>query len=171
MEEQVVLVDATDSFLGTMGKTAAHEQGVLHRAISIILTNSQGEMLIQQRAMTKYHWAGIWSNAVCSHPRLHESYREAAQRRLKEELGIDTALKEEFSFIYKALDAESGLTEHEYDTVFSGIYEGPIPFNPEEVAAVRWIAPAALEAEIEATPEKFSFWFKIILQELKKRAA
>lgn len=171
MEEQVVLVDTTDNFLGTMGKTAAHEQGVLHRAISIILTNEHGEMLIQQRAMTKYHWAGIWSNAVCSHPRLNESYHDAARRRLKEELGIDTKLKEEFTFIYKAFDAESGLTEHEFDTVFSGVYQGPIPFNREEVEAVRWITEEALEEEIAESPERFSFWFKIILEELKKRKA
>lgn len=169
MEEQVVLVDAADNVLGTMGKLEAHEKGVLHRAISIILTNEHGEMLIQQRAMTKYHWAGIWSNAVCSHPRIHESFSEAAHRRLKEELGIDAKLKETFSFIYKAYDESSGLTEHELDMVFLGKYQGPIPFNKNEVEAVRWISPEDLEEEIAENPDKFSFWFKIILKELKQR--
>lgn len=167
MEEQVVLVSEQDEYIGTMGKTEAHQKGLLHRAISIILYNQQGEMLIQRRALTKYHWAGIWSNAVCSHPRYQESYRDAAQRRLREELGIETMLQEKFHFIYKAFDAPSGLTEHEYDTVFVGTYEGPIPFNKEEVDAVRWIDPIDLEKEIADYPEKFSFWFKIILEELK----
>lgn len=167
MEEQVVLVTEQDIYLGTMGKTEAHEKGVLHRAISILLYNDAGDMLIQKRALTKYHWAGIWSNAVCSHPRLEESNYQAAQRRLKEELGIETPLQECFHFIYKAFDASSGLTEHEYDTVFVGKYNGSIPFNPEEVDVVRWIRPEALEAEIKQSPEQFSFWFKIILEELK----
>lgn len=169
MEEQVVLVDEKDVRLGLMGKTEAHEKGLLHRAISIVLFNSKNELLLQQRADKKYHWAGIWSNTVCTHPRDNESYQAAANRRLYEELGIQTELNETFHFIYKAKDEESGLIEHELDHVFIGKYEGDIPFNTDEVKAVKWIKPASLFLEIEQNPEQFSFWFKIILKEMQSR--
>ena len=169
MEEQVVLVNKEDKILGLMGKTEAHEKGFLHRAISIIVFNADKEMLIQQRADEKYHWAGIWSNAVCTHPRDGESYLDAANRRLFEELGFNTELTEVFDFIYKAKDEESGLTEHELDHVFVGQYNGDIPFNPSEVKAVRWVSMTNLLVEIEGNPEKFSFWFKIILKEFQER--
>lgn len=169
MEEQVVLVNEMDEVQGLLGKTEAHERGLLHRAISIIVFNNQGEMLIQQRADEKYHWAGIWSNTVCTHPREDESYQEAAERRLKEELGFSTPLNEVFHFIYKATDEESGLTEHELDHVFIGKYNGEIPFNKAEVKAVRWISMQDLKNEIEANPDNFSFWFKIILKEFQQR--
>ncbi|MEZ4979479.1 MAG: isopentenyl-diphosphate Delta-isomerase [Chitinophagales bacterium] len=169
MEEQVILVDAKDEKLALMGKTEAHEKGLLHRAISIVLFNESKEILLQQRADSKYHWAGIWSNTVCTHPRDGESYLEAAERRLEEELGISTELRDVFNFIYKAKDEESGLTEHELDHVFVGEYNGEIPFNKEEVKAVRWISSEDLFKEIEAKPENFSFWFKIILKEFQTR--
>lgn len=169
MEEQVILVDEQDLKLATMGKTEAHEKGLLHRAISIVLFNKNKEILLQQRADSKYHWAGIWSNTVCTHPRDGESYLEAAERRLQEELGISTELNDVFNFIYKAKDDESGLTEHELDHVFVGEYEGEIPFNTDEVKAVRWISASDLFQEIEENPERFSFWFKIILKEFQAR--
>ncbi len=165
----VVLVDEENNVLGYMGKLEAHKKGLLHRAISVIIYNSRGQQLVQQRAFTKYHWAGIWSNTCCSHPRKDESFKQAAERRLFEELGIKTPLKEEFTFIYKAYDEKSGLTEWEYDTVFTGIYDEPFEFNKEEVAEVRWMSTAELEADIQKDPEQYSFWFKIILEELKKR--
>src|SRR5579864_2370237 len=121
-EEEVVLVDENNAVLGYMGKLEAHKTGLLHRAISIIIFNDKGEMLIQQRGLKKYHWAGIWSNTCCSHPRKHESFQQAAERRLFEELGFRAPLKEEFHFIYKAYDEPSRLTEYEYDTVFTGSY-------------------------------------------------
>lgn len=170
MEEQVVLVNEQDAVQGFLGKTEAHEKGLLHRAISIIVFNPNGEMLIQQRADSKYHWAGIWSNTVCTHPREGETYLEAAQRRLEEELGFSTPLKEVFDFIYKATDEDSGLTEHELDHVFIGEYDGEIPFNQDEVKAVRWINSTDLKREIAEHPDKFSFWFKIILNEFEKRS-
>lgn len=169
MEEQVVLVNEQDVVQGLLGKTEAHEKGLLHRAISIIIFNKKGEMLIQQRADAKYHWAGIWSNTVCTHPRDGETYKEAAQRRLKEELGFSVPLKAVFDFIYKAKDHESGLTEHELDHVFIGEYDGDIPFNEAEVKAVRWISWKELSKELALYPERFSFWFKIILKEFDKR--
>ena len=140
MEEKVVLVNKNNEVLGLMPKVEAHEKGLLHRAISILLYNSKGEMLIQQRAKTKYHWPLIWSNAVCSHPRENEDFQDAAQRRLKEELNITCSLKEVYRFIYKAKDEQTGLIEHEYDVVYEGQFDGEIPFNPNEIESIRWIA-------------------------------
>ncbi|MBK7958746.1 MAG: isopentenyl-diphosphate Delta-isomerase [Bacteroidetes bacterium] len=169
MEEQVVLVDIEDQILGYMPKSEAHEKGLLHRAISILIYNSEGKMLIQQRALSKYHWAGIWSNACCSHPRKGEKYIECATRRLKEELNFDTQLSHAFTFIYKAFDEASGLTEHELDYVFIGKFNGDIDFNREEVQAVEWISIEDLEEDIENNPDKYSFWFKIILDKIRQQ--
>lgn len=168
-EEEVVLVDEENNVLGYMGKLEAHKKALLHRAISVIIFNSKGEQLIQQRALTKYHFAGIWSNTCCSHPRKDESFQQAAERRLFEELGIKALLKEEFNFIYKVHDEKSGLTEWEYDTVFTGVFDGPFEFNKDEVAAVRWIKTEELENDIRKTPELYSFWFRTILDEMKRR--
>ena len=167
-EEQVVLVDEQDTVLGYMGKQEAHERGLLHRAISVILFNRRGEQLVQQRASTKYHWAGIWSNTCCSHPRKGESYQAAAERRLFEELGIKTPLREVFQFIYKAYDEASGLTEYELDHVFVGVFDDAFDYNKNEVAAIRWMDTETLQSEIAEHPENYSFWFKIILEEFKK---
>lgn len=168
-EEQVVLVDENNHVLGYMGKQEAHIKAVLHRAISVIIFNSKGEQLIQQRAFSKYHFAGIWSNTCCSHPRKDETFQAAAERRLFEELGIKTPLKEVFHFIYKVYDEKSGLTEHEYDTVFTGVYEGAFEFNKDEVADTRWINNEELENDIQQCPEQYSFWFKTILKEFNSR--
>ena len=165
-EEQVVLIDETGNELGLMGKTEAHEKGILHKAISIIIFNSKGEMLLQQRAFSKYHWAGIWSNTCCSHPRDKESFEDAASRRLREELNIVTPLKKEFYFIYKALDEKSGLTEHEYDWTFTGTFDGDFEFNPDEINAVKWVTKDELMKDLEANPDKYSFWFPIILKHM-----
>jgi isopentenyl-diphosphate delta-isomerase len=164
MEEKVVLVNENNEVLGLMPKMEAHEKGLLHRAISILLYNSNGEMLIQQRAKTKYHWPLIWSNAVCSHPRENEDFQDAAQRRLKEELNITCSLKEVYRFIYKAKDEQTGLIEHEYDVVYEGQFDGEIPFNPNEIESIRWIALDSLSQDIENQPEDYSFWFKEILK-------
>jgi isopentenyl-diphosphate delta-isomerase len=165
-EEQIVLVDELGREKGLMGKTEAHEKGLLHKAISVIIFNAKGEMLIQQRAFSKYHWAGIWSNTCCSHPRAGESFEEAASRRLREELGIVTPLKKEFHFTYMAKDEASGLTEHEYDWVFTGVYNDKFDFNKQEINDVRWISREQLLNELETTPQKYSFWFPIILRNM-----
>ena len=123
MEEQVVLVSEKDEILGVMDKMQAHENGILHRAFSVFLFNDKGEMLLQKRAADKYHSPNQWTNAVCSHPRMGETYMEAAQRRLKEELGIETPLTYRFNFLYKA-DVGQNLWEHELDHVFTGNFEG-----------------------------------------------
>ncbi len=164
MEEMVVLVSKNDEVLGQMEKMAAHENGILHRAFSVFLFNEKGEILLQKRAARKYHSPGKWTNAVCSHPRINETYLEGAQRRMMEEMGIEAELEEKFHFIYKA-EVGNGLYEHELDRVFTGIYNGPFELNPDEVEAVRYISMRNLELEMKANPDHFTEWFKIILKE------
>lgn len=166
MAEQVVVVSENDEILGLMEKMEAHENGILHRAFSVFLFNDKGEMLLQKRASGKYHSPNQWTNAVCSHPKIDETYLEGAQRRLKEELGITTDLTEKFSFIYKA-DVGQNLWEHELDHVFTGNYEGSFVLNNDEVSEVRYISMQQLDEEMNANPEKFTEWFKIILKEYK----
>ena len=170
LKEFVVLVDEHDNMLGTMEKMEAHQKGRLHRAISVLLFDQDCRMLLQKRASTKYHWPNIWSNAACSHPRENETYEAAAHRRLPEELGITADLDWQFSFIYKATDEVSALHEHELDHVFFGqIEESPSNINPVEVGTVKWMEKEALENDIANNPNQYSFWFKIILQEIKQR--
>lgn len=166
MEEQVVVVSENDEILGLMEKMEAHENGILHRAFSVFLFNDKGEMLLQKRASGKYHSPNQWTNAVCSHPKIDETYLEGAQRRLNEELGITANLTEKFSFIYKA-DVGQNLWEHELDHVFTGNYEGNFALNEEEVSEIRYISMQQLDAEMNENPEKFTEWFKIILKEYK----
>lgn len=166
MEEFVVLVNPEDKVLGLMEKQQAHINGLLHRAFSVFLFNSNGEMLLQKRASGKYHSPLKWTNAVCSHPRSEETYLEGAKRRVKEELGIDVELSEKFNFIYKA-DVGNGLWEHELDHVFTGNFEGEFYLNKDEVEEVRYISLENLNQEISENPDNFTEWFKIILEEYK----
>ncbi len=169
MEEQVVLISENDEVLGLMDKMQAHENGLLHRAFSVFLFNEKGEVLLQKRAAEKYHSPNQWTNAVCSHPRDGETYLEGAQRRLKEELGIEAMeLTPKFHFIYKA-DVGGNLWEHELDHVFTGNYDGNFSLNEEEVSEIRYITMEALDQEMESNPENFTEWFKIILGEYKDR--
>lgn len=164
--EKVVLVNKKDEAIGVEEKMKAHLQGKLHRAFSILLFNKKGEILIQKRAKSKYHSPGLWANTCCSHPRPNEGLNEAARRRLKEEMGITTDLKEVFSFIYKA--KVGNLTEHEFDHVFLGRFDGKPKPNKKEVADWQWIKLTELEADIKKNPKKYAPWFKIISRELKK---
>ena len=166
MEEFVVLVNPEDQVLGLMEKQQAHINSLLHRAFSVFLFNSKGEMLLQKRASGKYHSPLKWTNAVCSHPRIEETYLEGAKRRLKEELGIEADLSEKFSFIYKA-DVGNALWEHELDHVFVGTFEDEFHLNQEEVEEVRYITIENLDREMSEHPENFTEWFKIILEEYK----
>lgn len=166
MEEFVVLVNPEDEVLGLMEKQQAHVNGLLHRAFSIFLFNSKGEMLLQKRAAKKYHSPNQWTNAVCSHPRNGETYLDGATRRLKEELGVTADLSEKFNFIYKA-DVGEGLWEHELDHVFIGNYEGEFNLNKDEVDEVRYVSMKELDQELSQNPEHFTEWFKIILEEYK----
>jgi isopentenyl-diphosphate delta-isomerase len=160
--DYVVLVDSQDNELGKMEKLEAHEKGLLHRAFSIFLFNSKGEMLIQQRALSKYHSPGLWTNACCSHPAPNESIIQAGNRRLKEELGLTTELVDAFNFEYRET-FENNLTEHELDHVLVGYSEQNPILNKEEAKDYRWITWANLLEEINLNPEDFTIWFKIIL--------
>lgn len=165
--EQVILVDQADQALGVMEKMEVHQKGLLHRAVSVLVFNSHGKLLLQQRAAGKYHSALLWSNTCCSHPRPGEDTQLAAQRRLSEEMGLSLALEKQFSFIYKT-PFGNGLTEHELDHVFFGYGDQDPIINPDEVQAYRWIAPDELQEEIKKKPETFSSWFKILLDEISK---
>lgn len=164
MEEFVVLVDTEDRELGLMEKQQAHVAGLLHRAFSVFIFNSQGELMLQQRAASKYHSPTLWTNTCCSHPRENESYEEAAHRRLVEEMGFDCDLTFKFSFIYKAQLA-NGLTEHELDHVFIGYYNDEPKLNKEEVMAYKWINMYELKNDIIQNPENYTAWFKIIFDQ------
>ena len=166
--ERVVLVDEKDNPLGTMEKMEAHEKGVLHRAFSVFIFNNNGEMLLQQRAFSKYHSGGLWTNTCCSHPRDGETTIEAAHRRLQEEMGFDCEIEKAFDFIYKK-NLDKGLTEHEFDHVFIGEFEGEVCFNKEEVNAYIYLPVQAVLEEVNQCPEKYTEWFKICLNEVVKR--
>jgi isopentenyl-diphosphate delta-isomerase len=163
LKEFVILVDEQNNELGAMEKQEAHEKAVLHRAFSVFVFNSNGELLLQQRALDKYHSAGLWTNTCCSHPRMGEDTKDAAQRRLKEEMGFETPLEEKGTFIYKAA-FDNGLTEHELDFIYTGIYNQNPVVNKQEVNDYRWLSLNEVQQEIAAYPEKYTAWFKIILQ-------
>lgn len=163
-EELVVLVNEKDEKVGLMPKLEAHEKGLLHRAFSVFVFNDKGQVLLQQRALHKYHTPGKWANTCCSHQRDGESTLDAGKRRLEEEMGFVTDLEFRKSFIYKA-SFDNGLTEHEFDHIMVGKYnEDPI-INPEEVADYKWISIPDLQVDIELHPEKYTAWFKIIMSE------
>ncbi len=162
MQEYVVLVNVEGKEVGTSDKLRAHQDGVLHRAFSVFLVNSKGKMLLQQRTWSKYHSAGLWSNTCCSHPRPEESLAEAVQRRLREEMGIACATHEVFQFTYQT-DLENGLSEHEYDHVFLGMYEGsPLP-NEQEVADWKWMEFSRLQEDLKQHPQNYTYWFRLCL--------
>jgi len=158
--DQVILVNEKDETLGVMDKTRAHREALLHRAFSIFVFNSLGKMLLQQRALGKYHSAGLWSNACCSHPRPGESVEQAAERRLKEELGFTAPLEKLFSFIYKA-KVGNDLTEFEFDHVLVGEYDGPVVFNTDEVNSVCFKDMETIEVELRDNPEVYTEWFQL----------
>lgn len=161
MEENVLLVDEQDQVIGLMPKMEAHEKGVLHRAFSVFIYNARGELLLQQRAAHKYHSPRLWTNTCCSHQREGETNVAAGQRRLQEEMGFSVPLKDVRSFIYKA-PFDNGLTEHEFDHILVGHYDGEPTINPDEVMAYRWQAPEEVKADIERHPDQYTEWFKII---------
>ncbi len=166
--EEVVLINSNDEAIGTMEKIQAHREGLLHRAFSVLILNDIGEMLIHQRAPEKYHSGGAWSNACCGHPRPGETSQQAAERRLHEEMGFTVPLKKLYHFTYRT-DLGNGLTEHEFDHVYLGVYNDiPVP-NPNEVAAWRYVSIDRLQQELKMQPEQFSFWFRLIMSEFPLR--
>jgi isopentenyl-diphosphate delta-isomerase len=158
--EQVVLVDEHDRPIGVMEKLAAHREGRLHRALSVVLRSPDGKLLMQRRAVGKYHSGGVWTNTCCSHPRPGEAVAEAAVRRLRGEMGISVPiLAKLFETIYRA-PVGRGLVEHEYVHVFGGVWDGSCAPDPEEVEDCAWMDATGLRGDISAHPERYSVWFR-----------
>lgn len=163
----MILVNEHDDMVGVIDKLEAHRQGLLHRAFSVFIFNSKGEMLLQQRALTKYHSAGLWTNACCSHPAPGERTMDAAQRRLTEELGFETPIEKIFDFTYKA-EFENGLTEHEFDHVFAGEYEGKLNVDPAEVKDFCYKTISEIKNMQETHPQKMTAWFHIAFPRIEE---
>lgn len=163
---EVILVDENDIQTGCIEKMEAHRLGLLHRAFSIFIFNSAGDFLLQRRALDKYHNGGLWTNTCCSHPSPGEMVLEAATRRLKEEMGFITGLSFAFSFMYQT-SFDNGLSEHEFDHVFTGIYDGPVAADPAEVADHRLVEFSVLETWLQSSPADFTEWFKIAMPRVK----
>lgn len=161
IEEQVILVDENDNQIGLMPKMEAHEKALLHRAFSVFVFNDNNELMLQQRALHKYHSPGLWTNTCCSHQRDGETNLEAGKRRLQEEMGFVTELEETTSFIYKA-PFDNGLTEHEYDHIMIGYYNAEPNINEDEVAAWKWMNLEDVKIDMALHPDKYTAWFKII---------
>lgn len=165
MYDMVVLVNDKDEAIGYMKKMEAHELGLLHRAFSVMIFDENNRLLLHQRAKSKYHSAGLWTNTCCSHQRLDEDTLTAAHRRLLEEMGFDCDLKEIFSFIYKA-EVGGALTEHEFDHVLIGRYDGSVSINPHEVESYNWLSWEEINESVVKTPEIYTEWFKTIVNKI-----
>lgn len=164
-QELLILVDNYDQQLGTREKLVVHQLGILHRAFSLFIFNSKGELILQQRANEKYHSAGLWSNTCCSHPKFGEELIDAVYRRLEEEMGIICQVEFAFSFIYKA-KLENGLTEHEYDHVFFGVNDDyPKPVKTE-VINWKYMNLSNLKKDIKINPQQYTPWLKICLEKV-----
>ncbi|TKC09955.1 isopentenyl-diphosphate Delta-isomerase [Pedobacter polaris] len=160
MTDNVILVDQNDKEIGSMSKMQAHLSGTLHRAFSIFIFNKKGQLLLQQRALGKYHSGGKWTNTCCSHPRIGEKTIIAANRRLQEEMGMECDLIYGFSFLYKA-DVKDGLLEHEYDHVYFGSSDDKPTLNPDEVSAYKYIDLDILVEDLRLHPDLYTEWLKI----------
>ena len=158
----VILVDENDNPVGTMEKMEAHRKGKLHRAFSVLVYNSKGEMLLQKRAQKKYHSGGLWTNACCSHPLPGEKMEDATRRRLREEMGIDLNPSFSYSFIYKTpLDRD--LIEHEFDHVYIATFDGEPLINRNEVEDWKFVNVSWLKNDIARNPDHYTYWFKMIV--------
>ena len=167
IEDNVILVDVDDNQIGLMPKLEAHEKGVLHRAFSVFIFNNKGELMLQRRALSKYHSPGLWTNTCCSHQRDGESNISSGKRRLKEEMGFDTELFEKTSFIYKA-KFDNGLIEHEFDHVLVGSYNHSPIINSIEVDSWKWMSLENVKKDINDHPDNYTAWFKIIFEKYYK---
>jgi isopentenyl-diphosphate delta-isomerase len=168
LEEMLVLVDDLDNEVGVAEKLSAHREGKLHRAVSVFLFNDKGQMLLQQRAFSKYHSGGLWTNTCCGHPRPGELPLVAAKRRLFEEMGICTGLEKILDFTYKAV-LDEVLMEHEFDHVFSGRFNCEPHLNSEEACDWKWMDIDKLEKDVIENPGQYTVWFKIILKKVVLR--
>ncbi len=163
----IILVNEKDEPVGTMEKMEAHRKALLHRAFSVFIFNNKGEMLLQQRALKKYHSAGLWTNACCSHPKPGQDTLLAAETRLQQELGFSADLKKIFEFTYRS-DFDNGLTEYEFDHVFAGVYEGDIVPDKDEVADYCYKSIAAIKESLASHAEKYTSWFAIAFPMIEK---
>lgn len=163
--EKVILVDSKDNPIGSMEKYEAHHKGLLHRAFSILLFNSRGQLMLQQRAATKYHSAGLWSNTCCSHPQSDESLISAVKRRLQHEMGIEVRIQSLYQFIYR-FEFSPDLIEHEFDHVFFGETDAEPIINKEEASSWRWISWEELKKDIKDNKSNYTFWFKLIVERI-----
>ncbi len=161
--EQLILVDADDRELGVGEKMQVHRAGALHRAFSVFVFDGRGRLLMQRRAADKYHSAGLWSNTACGHPRPGEETREAARRRLREEMGFDCELRSAFEFVYRA-ELDGALVEHEYDHVFVGTHDAEPAPDPAEVEEWRWVSMNELRRGLNEEPESYSYWLKVAVE-------
>lgn len=159
-QPSVILVNERDEPIGLMEKMEAHRQGALHRAFSVFIFDTKGKLLLQQRSGSKYHGAYLWTNTCCSHPYPGEAVREAATRRLEEEMGMHADIEEIFCFTYST-PVENGLIEHEYDHVFAGVYEGLIAPDENEVAAYAYTSLEDVKRALEKQPGQFTTWFRL----------
>lgn len=160
-QDQLIWVDLFNNEIGSGDKLETHKKNQLHRAFSVFIVHD-GKMLIQKRAAGKYHSAGLWANACCSHPRWGETLADAVQKRMEEELGIPKGScypEELFSFNYFTM--YDGLSEYEIDHVFLVDYDGAMQSDPDEIAELRWVRLEDLKKEMENTPQNFSSWFLI----------
>lgn len=165
--EQVILVNEQDEQIGLMEKQEAHLKGLLHRAFSVFIFNDKNQMLMQRRALSKYHSGGLWTNSCCSHPRDNENIDAAAKRRLQEELGFECKVEHVFSFTYKA-ELDNGLTEHEFDHVFIGRYSNDPNPNKNEVMDWEYVDLADLQLDIKENPERYTIWFLEIFERVQE---
>lgn len=164
-EPLVVLVDEDDVAIGHAGKLAAHRPPApLHRAVSVVLHDDVGRILLQRRSPAKYHFAGLWANTACGHPEPGEDVESAARRRLAAELGTTAgALTDIGTFVYEAVDPTSGLMEHELDHVLVGPVAGPVQPSPPEVAEIRWASRTEIADLVRTAPETVAPWLPLLL--------
>jgi len=165
MPNTIILVDQNDNQTGIAEKLEAHQKGLLHRAFSIVIFDHHGNMLLQKRALEKYHSAGLWTNACCSHPAPGEDTKEAAIIRLEKEMGFQTNIEKTFDILYK-IELENGIIEHEFDHVFIGRWEGVPKPDPSEVSDWKWISQEDLKSDLKLYPENYTYWFKLIMERI-----
>lgn len=163
-DEELILVDEHDQPIGTGLKLSVHKDGLLHRAFSIFIFNGKGQLMLQRRALGKYHSGGLWTNTCCGHPRPKETVLGAAHRRLQEEMGFDCALHEAGTLTYRA-EVSQGLIEHEFDHVFVGRFDGDVHPDPEEALDWQWIDLDTLHTALVTQPDTFTVWFKTIIEQ------
>lgn len=160
--EHVILVDEHDNEIGTMEKMEAHQKGLLHRAFSLLIFNAKGEMLLQQRATSKYHSGGLWTNTCCSHPLPGETIEQAGIRKLKQEMGFACDLTYSHKFIYK-VQLDNDLIEHEWDYVLIGYFDGIPAINENEAQAWKFESIESIQIDAKQNPDQYTCWFKLIL--------